>query len=469
MKARVLGMWIGLVLFAAPAMPAAAAVDMTGRWYVTLLAGPPFNPEEYLWDIVQVAGALSVSLEGSPIHTGTVDPDTGEFDLTEVPSGSCPGGSIFGTANQDNKTFFGLGITQYYFKGMCFTVEYGVVASRCGNQQIDADEQCDDGNSRNDDCCSSTCQLDGAGSPCASADLNPCIDGTCDGAGTCTTFNTTAPCNDGLFCNGTDTCNGNGACSHTGNPCLFGPECADTCDEIDNLCKGPTGTACATDDNACTLDVCGVGGSGGFCDHTPLPAGTQGDCELCTACDETGNCADMPIPDGVCKTPTVPLSAILQISNSTPSTSDRLLWKWRKGAVTEPSEFGQPTFRDDYALCVFDESGATPSLLLRADIPKGETCGTKPCWRTLGSGRGFAYRDSETTPHGIRAMKLRSGGDGKAQMTVLGKGDNLMLGAPADLPLPLRVQLQTTHGTCWEATFDSALVNAGGIFKAKGD
>ncbi|MFN8641614.1 MAG: M6 family metalloprotease domain-containing protein [Candidatus Binatia bacterium] len=54
----------------------------------------------------------------------------------------------------------------------------------CGNGTVDPGEQCDDDNLANGDCCSSTCQFEAGGSPCA-GDNNPCTDDACDGAGSC--------------------------------------------------------------------------------------------------------------------------------------------------------------------------------------------------------------------------------------------------------------------------------------------
>ena len=54
----------------------------------------------------------------------------------------------------------------------------------CGNGTLDPGENCDDGNARDGDCCSSTCQLDGAGTPCEDED-GACYDDVCDGAGAC--------------------------------------------------------------------------------------------------------------------------------------------------------------------------------------------------------------------------------------------------------------------------------------------
>jgi cysteine-rich repeat protein len=61
--------------------------------------------------------------------------------------------------------------------------------SHCGNGLVDSaagafPETCDDGNNLDGDCCSATCQYDGAGAPCAS-DADGCSAGQCNGVGTC--------------------------------------------------------------------------------------------------------------------------------------------------------------------------------------------------------------------------------------------------------------------------------------------
>lgn len=52
----------------------------------------------------------------------------------------------------------------------------------CGDGILDGGETCDDGNTANGDCCSSTCQLDVATTPCTAS---VCETGQCDGLGTC--------------------------------------------------------------------------------------------------------------------------------------------------------------------------------------------------------------------------------------------------------------------------------------------
>jgi cysteine-rich repeat protein len=94
--------------------------------------------------------------------------------------------------------------------------------SLCGDGIVEGSEDCDDGNTNDGDCCSSTCQFEPSGSPCES-DGNVCTDDECDGAGTCEHNNNTAPCDDGDPCTSNDQCSG-GVCAGTGF-CLNGFKC----------------------------------------------------------------------------------------------------------------------------------------------------------------------------------------------------------------------------------------------------
>ncbi len=109
-----------------------------------------------------------------------------------------------------------------------------------------------------------TCNLT-AGAPCTD-DGNVCTSDVCDGAGACVHPANNAPCDDGVWCNGADTCSAASCSLHTGNPCAGGTECADVCDEAGDTCNVAAGTACGSDSNPCTDDVC----SGtGHCLHQP--------------------------------------------------------------------------------------------------------------------------------------------------------------------------------------------------------
>jgi len=105
----------------------------------------------------------------------------------------------------------------------------------CGNGQIDAGEQCDDGNEVGGDCCTALCQYEPAFSPCS--DTNVCTDGdSCNGVGTCVP-GPVLDCDDGLFCNGAEACNLLVGCvGGTPPPVDDGIACtADSCDEVQDL------------------------------------------------------------------------------------------------------------------------------------------------------------------------------------------------------------------------------------------
>lgn len=86
----------------------------------------------------------------------------------------------------------------------CWRGEVDPPTGVCGDGTVDANETCDDGNLEDGDCCSSSCQLDAAGTSCS----------------------------DGDACNGAETCNEMGACvagaeldCDDGDPCTV-----DACD-----------------------------------------------------------------------------------------------------------------------------------------------------------------------------------------------------------------------------------------------
>lgn len=246
-----------------------------------------------------------------------------------------------------------------------------------------------------------------------------------------------------------------------------GPSYAEDCDEgvnngtpasccAANCTFKPNGNSC-DDGDACTLtDVC----TAGTCGSTTIQV-----CPLCQTCDSLGGCQIGPRT--ACKLPTLARKSVLQFKDKPPpDTADQVVYKWSKGEATQTADFGDPLTSDGYALCIFDALGG---LLFQSTAPAGGTCGTKPCWKTLGI-KGFGYKDAERTPTGADKVSLKAGLQGKAKAQFKGKGANL---DPFALPLPLPVtaQLQAANGQCWAASFSAAGVskNDGVQFKGKSD
>lgn len=93
------------------------------------------------------------------------------------------------------------------------------LVDRCGDGVTDPrfGEECDDGNTTAGDCCSSTCTLEAAGTPCDDATVCNGAE-TCDGAGTCQP-GLPPNCDDGDLCT-TDTCEPTLGCENVGVPWL---------------------------------------------------------------------------------------------------------------------------------------------------------------------------------------------------------------------------------------------------------
>src|SRR5262249_7050557 len=142
----------------------------------------------------------------------------------------------------------------------------------------------------------------------------------------------------------------------------------------------------------------------------------------------------------------------------------RLSWNWTSSATVAASDFGSPPTTTNYLLCLYDNSGEK----LSAQAPADRMCGTKPCWKALGT-VGFRYDDKAGTPDGWTAALLSAGSAGMGKIGVKGRGATLVLPM---LPLtrPVRVQLrQSSSSMCWEATYSTATTNTASHFNAKSD
>lgn len=168
-------------------------------------------------------------------------------------------------------------------------------------------------------------------------------------------------------------------------------------------------------------------------------------------------------PEVGCRVPTVSGKASIALTDKPDDTKDKLAWSWVKGSATAKAEFGDPLTATAYDLCIYN---ATPTLVLAASIPPGGVCGTKPCWKA--TRHGFVYANKFLTPDGVQQLTLAEGLDGRAKIAAKGKGVNLDM-PPLPLSPPVRVQLKSTAGMCWEVTYSAPTKNDAGQFKARAD
>jgi uncharacterized delta-60 repeat protein len=152
-------------------------------------------------------------------------------------------------------------------------------------------------------------------------------------------------------------------------------------------------------------------------------------------------------------------SSTLKLSRRNGKTPT-LHWSWKKGTSTG-ADFGDPTTGGSYALCVYDGSDA---LVGTAQVEGGGICNGKPCWKTTGTS-GWQYKNQRGTVFGIDKVKLKTA-SGKAALDFQGKHANLPV-VPLPATLPVRVQMQTSTGSCFEAVYSSASRNDATSLAAK--
>ncbi len=197
----------------------------------------------------------------------------------------------------------------------------------------------------------------------------------------------------------------------------------------------------------------------------------RADC-LAGVVDTPADCAVTPV--AACHGTTQPRSSSITIKDATPDSGDQIKWSWRKGAATSVAELGDPVNGDtSYTLCLYDDSGGTPSVVTTATVAPGGTCGGKPCWSATAS--GLKYSDPTLAQQGTRTIKLMSGATGRSRISWLGKGANLGFSAVEPLLLldqspKMTVQLTNSDGFCWTADYSApATANQSEKFTDKSD
>jgi cysteine-rich repeat protein len=173
-------------------------------------------------------------------------------------------------------------------------------------------------------------------------------------------------------------------------------------------------------------------------------------------CSSTCELGCTPSPLSGCRRPAVARKSLLTLrARSGKHHDDLLRWEWRRGSKTIKADFGDPLRDDSYALCVYDAAGLVATTL----APSAGRCGTRSCWQA--GSAGFRYQDRTRTPDGVTQIELKQGGDGRASIRVRGSGTQLGLPDQLRPVSPLQVQLQNSHGVCWEATYAAPFVKSG--------
>jgi len=78
------------------------------------------------------------------------------------------------------------------------------------------------------------------------------------------------------------------------------------------------------------------------------------------------------------------------------------------------------------------------------------------------------YKDVDGLPDDLDSMTIKSGLDGKAKVSLKGKGPHIPMPTLGSFAMPLTTQLQSGNGQCYEATLATPDVETTQLFKAKG-
>jgi secreted trypsin-like serine protease len=229
------------------------------------------------------------------------------------------------------------------------------------------------------------------------------------------------------------------------------------------FCGNPANAGLPCDDqNACTSgETC----QAGTCTGTVVPNDTPcDDGRICTRGDrcQGGACVPAAAPAIGCKRPVAAGKSTLFLKNDAGNPGrNRLTWRWGSGASTDKSEFGDPTAGDSIGICLYDDRGSGPELVIEHEIPAGAN------WTHTRD--GYKYADRALAHGGVRSILLRSSPtDGRAAIAVKAQGDDLGVDLPLLKQPTVRMQL-VAEGGCWEAVYSTQQQSSAERFKARSD
>lgn len=229
------------------------------------------------------------------------------------------------------------------------------------------------------------------------------------------------------------------------------------------------GTTCddrspCTTGETCQARTCGAG--------TPAPDGTACTDDVpCTTNDacQAGACVGGQQPRTTCARTARPRASKLRLANG--ANGAQMKWTWKRGESQSFRSGGRPgaMARDaGFAVCLYDEVGGVPELLLSHVVP-----GDLDIWRTKTSAAKEQddFIDRYRRFNGTKKLLLKHVGEGKDQFRYDGEG---VKRGPVPLPAPndpgLTAQLvETATGACWEAHFTTASREDGSTYQAVSD
>jgi 6-phosphogluconolactonase (cycloisomerase 2 family) len=169
-------------------------------------------------------------------------------------------------------------------------------------------------------------------------------------------------------------------------------------------------------------------------------------------------------PAAGCGQPTQPLASTLVVKAL--AGNPQLQWKWTKGSALAIADFASPqTLPVDVRACLYD---ASDTLLVDAVVPALASSRGRACWKQSSNGTTLKYSDSYAVPEGVRTFRAKAGAAGFSSLKLKMKGDTFVPPFPP-LATPVRLQIRSGTGACWEATYGTPQTNLPGLFKARSD
>ena len=152
------------------------------------------------------------------------------------------------------------------------------------------------------------------------------------------------------------------------------------------------------------------------------------------------------------------------------------------GPALNPASFGNPTVAGgtSYTVCFYRKDDGKFAGDLHLDRA-GQSCGPRPCWKSLPLGKGFQYSDRSYATDGIGRVKLAASA-GPSQIELLGRNNakkgqtSLPAGkVPPGIAKGLdrsfagaRVQIRRDDGgACFEADLDNVIRSGPTYFQAR--